>query len=57
MNVFALNLYNYNPNDFYFLDPKNNLIMEGIFTKNYLHFKTFYNEWRLLLFSHTILLY
>lgn len=33
MNVFALNLYNYNPNDFYFLDPKNNLIMDGIFTK------------------------
>lgn len=33
MNVFALNLYNYNPDNFYFLDPKSNLIMEGIFTK------------------------
>jgi hypothetical protein len=33
MNVFVLNLDNYNPNEFYFLEPKNNLIMDGIFTK------------------------
>ena len=33
MNVFVLNLDNYKPSEFYFLEPKTNLIMDGIFTK------------------------
>lgn len=33
MNVFALQLESYNPNQFFFLEPKPNIIIDGTFTK------------------------
>ena len=33
MNLLALNLDNYNAKNFYYLEPKKNMIMNGIFTK------------------------
>lgn len=33
MNVFALQLHTYNPDQFFFLEPKPNIIIEGTFSK------------------------
>lgn len=33
MNVFGLQLHTYNPNQFFFLEPKPNIIIDGTFTK------------------------
>lgn len=33
MNVFALQLHSYNPSQFFFLEPKPNIIIEGTFSK------------------------
>lgn len=33
MNILALDLYQYDPNCFYYLDTDKNMLMEGLFTK------------------------
>jgi hypothetical protein len=33
MNVFGLQLHTYNPNQFFFLEPKPNIIIDGTFAK------------------------